>query len=1122
MQLFFFFIFHSNLSKSSSTMSSHVLFCNAYTLIVFFMLPYLSTSDDFKPPRPIISFHLDNWKMEYRAGETAAIVVSVLEGFESKQDEQAFNPSVSMNGVMGNSSLVTGLWFDRNNWRIFFMPIMTGSFHVSINDDRFNVHSYSIHYRVNPGPIYESGGAASWMGQVDDFVAGSKATVLIQPKDAFGNNVTNATEGQNIYNFDVYATTLNGSNARLLDISNKGWNEFGYVCITFVTVTAGHLSVHIKQNNNSLIGSPLPLTVHPEAVDIANCLAHWSTETKSFQLFSRMETFVSQRDKFGNLVPGLHDFDIEVMQKGSLLPIPLTNLQYKEISPGIQSFSFTVVKPGDFILIISAFKEMIMDMPYDFSIYTGYCDDPHSRVHGPGIHDSIAGLDSRFTVSLKDAYQYPSLIELERLQVQITLPSLSLRVNPQIRPRGDPNGTQPTGMLSYGVFDPTGMTYAQSDFSHDNSVENSKTTSSDFDVHYVPEKTGVYEIRIFCGNIPLNGGHPFIKKVHPANVNMSLSGVLKYDKKVSAGILNYIVVQLMDSFYNPVVNEKSRLKLEMTSKTGAAFFPCLFNDNYDGTYTGSYLAYGPGDFELCISFMQQKVLPWPFKVQAFDAKEFPSVRDDEVDAWEDQSAVVNVLNNDIVFDDKRTICEFQKPSHGSLLQYGDLLRYTPYKGFYGHDKFVYKMANAHGNTGHGCVNIYVRTIPPQFVSYPKLLHAVEDTLSPQFGGYPGFEMIYSDPTENISVIVTAQKGTVFLSPLLMQLWDPMWTGITVSKMEGGDERLNITGRLGAVNFALKSLQYIGNANFAGEDTVALSSSNINGEGHVDVKIFVEPVNDPPLINVPKFIILENATENKGLLIFDRQRYKFNFSIGDPDHPYFTGNGTRFRVMFSVEVSTGTFSAKLPAQLISTTELKLNRSKQWQPLVTFVQISKHFTVNKVQGIRFLGTINECNTLLHHLVYYGDKHGVFRLRVNDMGWHGCYPNCFGMMSVPLMSEATVHLMTTIPLNPLVAHSLGSAVLIESIVVSSLAVILMVFTCKCVIILVREKKKQQAESLNLQLNELQNSHEKMSSSGSPDNVIQLTGKHPSSFRQSEQPSSLRKPDEETNVAEIATMIL
>lgn len=103
----------------------------------------------------------------------------------------------------------------------------------------------------------------SWMGHMHDFVAGTKAAVFILPKDAFGNNVTRMTEGQIEYHFEVYATSLNGSKAELVDISNKGWDEFGgYVCIEFVAVTAGHLLVHIKHKNSFLIGSPLSLTVH--------------------------------------------------------------------------------------------------------------------------------------------------------------------------------------------------------------------------------------------------------------------------------------------------------------------------------------------------------------------------------------------------------------------------------------------------------------------------------------------------------------------------------------------------------------------------------------------------------------------------------------------------------------------------------------------------------------------------------------------------------------------------------------------------------------------------------------------------------------------------------------------
>jgi len=76
-------------------------------------------------------------------------------------------------------------------------------------------------------------------------------------------------------------------------------------------------------------------------------------------------------------------------------------------------------------------------------------------------------------------------------------------------------------------------------------------------------------------------------------------------------------------------------------------------------------------------------------------------------------------------------------------------------------------------------------------------------------GFPSFEIKYSDSLENISLMLTAHNGTVFLSLFLMQLLDPVWGELAVSKVEGNDECLHITGRCEVVNFALKSFQYIG-------------------------------------------------------------------------------------------------------------------------------------------------------------------------------------------------------------------------------------------------------------------------------------------------------------------------
>ena len=53
--------------------------------------------------------------------------------------------------------------------------------------------------------------------------------------------------------------------------------------------------------------------------------------------------------------------------------------------------------------------------------------------------------------------------------------------------------------------------------------------------------------------------------------------------------------------------------------------------------------------------------------------------------------------------------------------------------------------------------------------------------------------------------------------------------------------------------------------------------------------------------------------------------------------------------------------------------------------------------------------------------GGEHGaVLTLTLNDMGNHGCYPDCEEGMSMPLYTEAMVNLMRKQPMSPFLAHS------------------------------------------------------------------------------------------------------
>lgn len=103
-------------------------------------------------------------------------------------------------------------------------------------------------------------------------------------------------------------------------------------------------------------------------------------------------------------------------------------------------------------------------------------------------------------------------------------------------------------------------------------------------------------------------------------VNVSLSGVLRYAPKSPKLIKNEVVVQLMDSFHNPVLSEQSRLKLEIASVNNSGFSIGMFVDNNDGTYTVNYLAKDVGTYEMCASFDGNRFLPCPFGVNIYSSK----------------------------------------------------------------------------------------------------------------------------------------------------------------------------------------------------------------------------------------------------------------------------------------------------------------------------------------------------------------------------------------------------------------------------------------------------------------------------------------------------------------------
>ncbi|CAH8359497.1 unnamed protein product [Eruca vesicaria subsp. sativa] len=1012
---------------------------------LFLLTPSLSLDDESFLPK--FSFSWSDDKNKFKSGELALISIKVLGNFETNGNaslgQGAFKPTLTVNSKTGNSTYITGVSLDLGDdvstLKISFIPIMVGVFNIIIDDETFKVLDSSLHFEVEPGLMHPSVSVVSWMGLNNVFEAGMNASILILPMDAFGNNISFSGKEMEmeLQGFSLSLLYENGSFATIFNTTDIRWMESGYISIEFVLVTAGKFLLLVEQESQRLNGVPLSLVVNSAgSLDVSNCVSIWKSELNTWQIFSKMEIILHQRDQFGNLVSGSYEFDADVVGKESGLSIPVADFQFMYVEPEIQLMSFTLSEPGNFLLTLSDMEhnKSISSMPYEYTVYIGYCDGSRSIVNGSGLNASIAGESLDFSIYLKDAYGYPSSVQVNILQVKIIQEADSSYVLPTIKPRETLNGTKVS-------FLPASSSLL--------------TQASIFDVTYTPKQSGVYKIFISSGNIVLNGGQPFIKEVKAGEVNVATCSVTQFNAKVRKEIKNDIVVLLVDGFNNPVPSQPSRLKLEITSANTSSFTTWKFVDNTDGTYTGSYLVMDVGTYQMCVSFDDKHIQPCPFDVNVYSSGYFPKAYDDEVNVWEDESISFYPLENDYFAGDKAYIVGFSQPGHGSLLRDGSLLRYTPIRDFSGNDSFPYTIVDINGNLGIATVYILVLTAPPQFVSFSGGLQATEDLISPRSGGFSGLEISYSDKLENISVTVQALSGLVLLSPMLMQ-FRPPGSGRLSVKNGGDDGRLLILeGQIGVINPALKSIQYLGNENFAGVDSLRLTTRNKNGINQLDVPVFVEPVNTPPFINVPNYIMLEsNGTES---LIFHKERDKFNFSVGDPDLASFPGGEAHFLITFSVEVTDGFLRTNLPSELINSTELKFKNIFRWQPIQTYAAISKHVNV-KASGIRFRGTIKQCNDMMQHLLHHGGENGaILTLKMSDMGNYGCFLDCTERISLPLHAVARVNLIRKRPLSSLAAHVLGSVIVVESLVVFSLASILLFFTCKCAFLLVHERRSQ-----------------------------------------------------------------
>ncbi|VVA93827.1 unnamed protein product [Arabis nemorensis] len=644
------------------------------------------------------------------------------------------------------------------------------------------------------------------------------------------------------------------------------------------------------------------------------CVVSWMGLTNLFEAGMNASILILPKDAFGNNLSfsgkeiELHGFSLSLLYENGSFASILNVTHMRWIESGYISIDFVLVTAGKFVLLVERESQNLNGAPLPLEVNSGPLDVSNcvsiwkSELNAWQIFSKMEILlhqKDRFGNLVSGFYEFDADVVEEKTGLSI-LHKKSISGMPYAyavyigycdASRSIVNGS---GINVSIARESLGFTIYLKDAYGTGS---SYSTTIPFYEKYGGKASGNLVTQASIFDVTYTPKRSGVYKIFISSGNIVLNGGQPFIKEIMFLIWEMFTLIVCDqhplanslSYYNHVPSQPSRLKLEITSANTSSFTTWEFVDNNDGTYTGSYLA---------------------MEVDGY----FPRAYDDAVNVWEDESISFNPLENDYFVGDNASILGFSQVSHGSLLRDGNLLRYTPFKDFSGNDSFLYTMVDINENLATATVYTFILTAPPQFISFSGGLQTTEDLISPRSGqvffilfcfgsGFSRLEISYSDLLENISVMVQALSGSVILSPMLMQF------------------RLPASGRL------------------------SLSTRNKNGINHLDDPVFVEPVNDPPFINVPQYIMLESNGDES--LIFHRETDKFNFSVGDLVLTNFPGGESHFLVTFSVEVTDGFLLTNLPAELINSTEPKLKNIFQWQPIQTYV--AKHVNV-KASGIR----------------------------------------------------------------------------------------------------------------------------------------------------------------------------
>lgn len=220
-----------------------------------------------QPMPPSFAFSWLDYRSSFVAGDTAVIKITPLDLPPGDEARRSLSFTATVNGRRGNSTYIADVTAHHAGepaaWNITFVPLRAGDFVVLVGEERFGVAESTLEFAVAAAGVHPSASLASWTYS-GACVAGSKASVSVALRDAFGNGVARGADmpGGN-GNLKVSVSRSNGAIVEFKDFRYNGWAEDGRISLEFVPVVAGAFLVRVQSDDNTLRGSPLLLTVNP-------------------------------------------------------------------------------------------------------------------------------------------------------------------------------------------------------------------------------------------------------------------------------------------------------------------------------------------------------------------------------------------------------------------------------------------------------------------------------------------------------------------------------------------------------------------------------------------------------------------------------------------------------------------------------------------------------------------------------------------------------------------------------------------------------------------------------------------------------------------------------------------